>query len=137
MKRTLYPMLVLCLTILLFASAANTALATPFLIGTFDGNQKDLGILNRLIDGHNSSLPDISSTGHKMEIGGDLKTYEFKNLSDKEYLIVKSGNLSELWYLTGADSWIWNAPAQILPNGREQTKAISHYISFNSSDPPT
>ena len=137
MKRTLYSSLVLCLTILLFASAANTALATPFLIGTFDGNQKDLGILNRLIDGHDSSLPDISSTGHKVEIGGDLKTYEFKNLSDKEYLIVKSGNLSELWYLAGADSWIWNAPAQILPNGREQTKAISHYISFNSSNPPT
>jgi hypothetical protein len=137
MKRTLYPSVVLCLTILLFAGAANTAFATPFLIGTFEGNQKDLGILNQLIDGYNSSLPDISSAGHKVEIGGDLKTYEFTKLSDKDYLIVKSGNLSELWHLAGADSWIWNAPAQILPNGREQTKAISHYISFNSSNPPT
>ena len=137
MKRTLYPSLVLGLTILLFAGAMNTAFATPFLIGTFDGNQKDFETLNRLIDGHNSSLPHISSAGHKVEIGSDLKTYEFKNLSDKEYLIVKSGNLSELWYLAGADAWIWNAPVQILPNGREQTKAISHYISFYSSDHPT
>lgn len=136
MKRTLYPSIVLCLAILLFVGASNTALATPFRIGTFEGNQKDLGILNQLIDGRSSSLPDISSTGHKVEIGGDLKTYEFTNLSDKDYLIVKSGNLSELWYLAGADSWIWNAPVQILPNGREQTKAISHYISFNSSTPP-
>ena len=142
MKRTLYPSLVLCLTILLFAGVANTAFATPCLIDTFEGNQKDLGILNQLIDGHvidghNSSLPDISSTGHKIEIGGDLKTYEFTNLSDKDYLIVKSGNLSELFHLDGADSWIWKAPVQMLPNGREQTKAISHYISFNSSNPPT
>jgi hypothetical protein len=83
MKRTLYPSIVLCLTILLFAGASNTAFATPFLLGTFEGNQKDLGILNQLIDGRSSSLPDIYSTGHKVEIGGDLKTYEFTNLSDK------------------------------------------------------
>jgi hypothetical protein len=136
MRRTLYPSIVLCLTIILFAGASNTVLATPSLIGTFEGNQKDLGILNQLIDHYNSSLPDISSTGHKVVIGGDLKSYEFTNLSDKDYLIVKSGNLSELWFLADTDSWIWNAPVQILPNGREQTKAISHYIFFNSSNPP-
>ena len=137
MKRTLYPTLVLCSAILLFAGAVSTVFATPLRIGVYEGNQKDLGILNQLIDNFNSSLPDISSTGHKVEIGDDLKTYEFTNLSNKDYLIVKSGNLSELWFLDGADSWIWNAPVQILPNGRNQTKAMSHYISFNSSNPAT
>lgn len=137
MKRTLHSTLVLFSAILLFAGAVSTVFATPLRIGVYEGNQKDLGILNQLIDNFNSSLPDISSTGHKVEIGDDLKTYEFTNLSNKDYLIVKSGNLSELWFLDGADSWIWNAPVQILPNGRNQTKAMSHYISFNSSNPAT
>jgi len=137
MKRTLYTTIVLCSIILLFAGAVSTVCATPFRIGVYEGNQKDLGILNKLIDNFDSSLPDISFPGHKVEIEDDLKTYEFTNLSNKDYLIVKSGNLSELWFLGGAESWIWNAPVQILPNGRNQTKAISHYISFNSSSSPT
>ena len=112
-KNALVLILSLLATVALF-NISNSAFALSF-IKTYEGNlkQQDLDFINTLIDEVDDSLPDINPsswpTAETLYEEEEFTSYTFTGLENVNYLFIKYGNLTDLWYVGDVDSFYWES----------------------------
>jgi hypothetical protein len=134
MKRSYLYFAFLLVAIYLTISVVNSASALS--IKTWDYNLKedDFGQMNYAINvynsGHGTDLKNIVEeywASNKTEVGGDYKTWVFDNLRDVDYLLIKAGKESELFYVGDVESFRWVS---------SNNKGLSHFSTVNPVPEP-
>jgi hypothetical protein len=120
--------------IFLTFSLANIANALS--IKTWDYNLKEnaFGQMNAAINeyntGHGTNFKNIVEefwASNKTEVGGDYKTWLFDNLRDVDYLLIKAGKESELFYVGDVVSFRWVS---------SNNKGLSHFSTVSPVPEP-
>ena len=115
-------------------SLANIASALS--IKKWDNNLKedDFGQMNAAINtynsGHGTDFKNIVEEywgSNKTEVGGDYKSWVFDNLRGVEYLLIKAGKESELFYVGDVESFRWVS---------SKNKGLSHFSTVNPVPEP-
>ena len=113
-----------------------TDIASALSIKKWDYNLKedDFGQMNEAINaynsGHGTDLKNIVEeywASNKTEVGGDYKTWVFDNLRDVDYLLIKAGKESELFYVGDVESFRWVS---------SNNKGLSHFSTVNPVPEP-
>jgi len=134
MKRSYLNFALLLVAIFLTFSVVN--IASAVLIKKWDYKEKvkedDFGKINDAIDAYNAkkgsdykNIVEEYWASNKTEVEGDYKTWVFNNLKGVEYLLIKAGNQSELFYVGNVESFTW-----------EGTKGISNFSAINPVPEP-
>ena len=135
MKRSYLYFSLLLVAIFLTFSLANIASAIS--IKTWDYNLKKdaFGQMNDAIDAYNASkkkadfknIVEEYWASNKTEVDSDYKNWVFDNLLGVEYLLIKAGKQTELFYVgnVGSGSFIWKG-----------TKGLSHFSTINPVPEP-
>lgn len=113
MQRNIIAFFLTFLAIFVLLNSSNNAFA--LYITTYGGNlkQQDLTFINDLIDGVDSSLPDIESSSWPTQetLYGDdteFKEYTF-DVTNVEYIFIKYGNLTDLYYVGNENVLNWTS----------------------------
>ena len=113
----------------------NTASALSRKKWNYHVKDADFGQMNAAINeynaGHGTDFKNIVEeywASNKTEVEGDYKTWVFDNLLGVEYLKVKAGKQTELFYVgdVGTGSFTW-----------EGTKGLSHFSTVNPVPEPS
>ena len=134
MKRSYLYFSLLLVAIFLTFSLANIASAIS--IKTWDYNLKKdaFGQMNDAIDAYNAikktdfkNIVEEYWASNKTEVEGDYKNWVFDNLLGVEYLLIKAGKQTELFYVgdVGTGSFTW-----------EGTKGLSHFSTIAPAPVP-
>ena len=114
MKKNTLVLIVSLLAAVALFNTSNSAFALS-LITTYKGNlkQQDLNFINGLIEDFDINLPDINpSSWPTTEIlyeEEEFTSYTFTGLENVNYLFIKYGNLTDLWYVGDVDSFYWES----------------------------
>ena len=132
-RKNLFFILSVLASVFLF-NVGHNAIATPYLITTYEGNlkQQDLDYINSIIntynDSENTNLPNISPSSFPTvetlyEGDTEYNNYSFDGLENVDYLFIKAGRSSELWYVGDDSSFDW-------------TSASGHALSNSATPAP-
>jgi hypothetical protein len=120
--------------ILLTFSLANIAIALSIKTWDYNLKENDFSQMNEAINaynaGHGTNFKNIAEeywASNKTEVGGDYKTWLFDNLQDVEYLLIKAGKESELFYVGDVESFRWVS---------SNNKGLSHFSTVNPVPEP-
>ena len=112
-KNALVLILSLLATVALF-NISNSAFALS-LITTYEGNlkQQELDLINGLIEDFDTTLPEINPsswpTAETLYEEEEFTSYTFTGLENVNYLFIKYGNLTDLWYVGDVDNLDWKS----------------------------
>ena len=134
MKRCYLYFAFLFAAIFITFSLANIASALSIKKWDYHVKDDDFGTMNTAVNtynaGHGIDFKNIVKeywASNKTEVGGDYKTWTFDNLLGVEYLRIKAGKQTELFYVgdVGTGSFTW-----------EGTKGLSHFSTIAPAPVP-
>ena len=115
-------------------SLANIASALSLKKWDYHVKDDDFGTMNTAVNtynaGHGIDFKNIIKeywASNKTEVGGDYKTWVFDNLRDVDYLLIKAGKESELFYVGDVESFRWVS---------SNNKGLSHFSTINPVPEP-
>jgi hypothetical protein len=134
MKRSyLYFALLLVAT---FSTIGVVNIASALSLKTWNYNIKedDFDQMNEAINVYNAShgtdfknIVNEYWASNKTEVGGDYKIWVFDNLRGVDYLLIKAGKESELFYVGDVESFRWAS---------SNSKGLSHFSTVNPVPEP-
>ena len=134
MKRSYLYFALLLVANLLTIGVVNIASALSIKTWDYNIKEDDFGQMNTAISAYNAyhgtdfkNIVDEYWDSNKTEVGGDYKTWVFYNLRDVEYLLIKAGKESELFYVGDVQSFRW-----VSSNNR----GLSHFSTVNPVPEP-
>ena len=114
MKKNTLVLIVSLLAAVALFNTSNSAFALSF-VTTYEGNlkQQDLDLINGLIQDYDTNLPEINpSSWPTTEIlyeEEEFTSYTFTGLENVNYLFIKYGKLTDLWYVGDVDHLDWTS----------------------------
>ena len=134
MKRYYLYFAFLFAAIFIIFSLANIASALSLKKWDYHVKDDDFGTMNTAVNtynaGHGIDFKNIIKeywASNKTEVGGDYKTWVFDNLRDVDYLLIKAGKESELFYVGDVESFRWVS---------SNNKGLSHFSTINPVPEP-
>lgn len=134
MKRSYFYFALLVVAIFLTFSVVDTASAISIKTWNYNLKKDAFDQMNDSIDAYNANnktdfknIVEEYWASNKTEVEGDYKNWVFDNLLGVEYLLIKAGKQTELFYVgnVGSGSFTWKG-----------TKGLSHFSTINPVPEP-